>query len=258
MKKKLVLLLTTLMVTVGSLGTALTAYAEESKEYPMYDPQVIDSNYHVYGPSIKINQFSGCIAGCSVLSSKDEIVKMLGGFTQEEWNKGADAILYVADHYEQSEERKLIDETVAAFGGSFVCALDMQLFKYNGSENIRYDEISTPIQLIIGIPEEAHYQKLWNHGGEWEFAMLRVHDGKVDVLKDTDTDVKTLTFNSDKFSIYAMVYAPKGNIDAYLAQNTSTTENKPNNGADEYDEVPKMGDPEWDDFITFGKGRRRG
>lgn len=261
MKKKLVLLLTALMIFAGSAGNTLSASAEEAKSYPMYDPMVRGSEYKVYGPTIKINQFSGCISGCCVLSSKEDIVRMMGGFTQEELNNGAEPILYVADHYDESEERKLINETVKNFGGTVVCALDMQLFKYIGKETIRCEESSVMLQLIIGIPEEAHYVKLWEQGNDREFAMVRVHDGKAEILRDTDTDVRTLTFNSDKFSIYAMVYAPKGNIDAYLEQlaaaGPAPAEDK--KAADsELDEVPKMGDSAWETRVTYGMGRRRG
>lgn len=263
MKKKLMVLLTAVILLISSVSVPFEVRAEEDKVYPLYDPQVIDSNYYVYGPSIQMNQYSGCISGCSVISPRQDVIDLVGGFTREDWDRGTpEVIMYVGDHYDESEDRKLINQTVTEFGGTVVCALDLQLFKFDGATNIRFEELDETIQIIIGIPSEANYKNLWEIQSDQnqEFCMVRVHDGQVEILKDIDTDRKTLTFESDKFSIYAMVYATAGNVDTYLANKAAvpeTTSKVSETSANDLDEVPKTGDPAWEASIPCGRPCRR-
>lgn len=252
MKRKIVTLLTACLVLFGSLTIPMDTQAVEP-----YNNFVFGSDGAVYGPSVQTNQYSGCIFGGCVLSSKEQLIKDMGGFTDIEYRNGAEPVLYIGDYFGDSDERTLATKTATDLGGGLVCMLDLQLFKYTGTWNQPIYEVANPLEIIIGLPDEANGTELWDNASKWDFAVVRIHDGKADILKDSDKDPATLTFQTNKFSYYGVIYAPKGNIDTYLAQQTSQSTTSGSSSNDELDKVPKMGDSFFDSFITFGKGRRR-
>ena len=60
--------------------------------------------------------------------------------------------------------------------------------------------LDEPICITVDIPEE-----LLAEGRE--YVILRLHDGEVDILKDLDSDPNTITFETDRFSTYAIGYS---------------------------------------------------
>lgn len=46
-------------------------------------------------------------------------------------------------------------------------------------------------------------------GGDYDFAVARLHNGSVQLLPDVDDEAQTITFQSDQFSRFAVVYGPK-------------------------------------------------
>ena len=154
--------------------------------------------------------------------------------------------------------------------GTLVAMLDIQLFRYEVVSYAPVHDAGTTVTLIAGIPEKSHkdgneYTVIKDDGRE--FAMVRVHNGEVTVLKDQDNDPKTITFQTDKFSGYGLMYAPAGEIDKYLGNSTSNqtqAQTQPSQpagqpaqssqaaGTDkgELDDVPKTGDILWE--IEYG------
>lgn len=97
------------------------------------------------------------------------------------------------------EEKELVVENIGDyFLGEY---LDIELHKIIKEKNIDelVSEIKRPIRISIQVPNE-----LLNHN--LEFAIIRVHDGEATVLKDLDNDPKTITIETDKFSLYTLVY----------------------------------------------------
>lgn len=93
--------------------------------------------------------------------------------------------------------------------------LSIELLKLiNGELSDRITELKTPISITIEIPEELR-------GENRAFAIVRVHDGKAEILEDQDNDPNTITILTDKFSTYAIVYQ----------DNAGTGEDNPNTGA---------------------------
>ena len=67
-------------------------------------------------------------------------------------------------------------------------------------------QLSAPIEFTLGAPENID-------GNQYDFAVVRLHgDGKVDILPDLDSDPATITFQTDRFSVYAVIYGPKGSF----------------------------------------------
>ena len=67
-------------------------------------------------------------------------------------------------------------------------------------ENV--SKTKTPVKFRFKIPNE-----FLNKGSDFFF--LRMHDGEATLLYDQDTDPKTITVESDRFSTYAMLYSAK-------------------------------------------------
>lgn len=86
--------------------------------------------------------------------------------------------------------------------------IDIELLKQIGDrpwENIH--ETKKPIRITIDIP-----QRLLGVEGR-EFAIARVHNGSAEFLKDLDSDPATITFETNEFSTYAILYRDPGTPD---------------------------------------------
>ena len=79
--------------------------------------------------------------------------------------------------------------------------LDIDLFKQlNNEEKKQITETKVPLTITIDVPEEIQAQNR-------TYYIIREHEGQVDVIDGTyDETNKTLTFNTDKFSTYAIYY----------------------------------------------------
>jgi len=66
------------------------------------------------------------------------------------------------------------------------------------------EQLSTPIEFTLAAPEGID-------GSQYDFAVVRLHgDGRADILPDLDNDPATITFRTDRFSVYAVIYGDKG------------------------------------------------
>ncbi|MEE1315001.1 MAG: hypothetical protein UHS49_04460 [Faecalimonas sp.] len=94
-------------------------------------------------------------------------------------------------------EAKLGDNKLATF-------LDIELIKKIGTVETSVSETSGLITIRFELPKEFQNTKI---GIERVFKIIRNHNGKVEIL-DAKYDAKTntITFETDKFSSYALVY----------------------------------------------------
>ncbi len=76
---------------------------------------------------------------------------------------------------------------------------DVKLYKVISGKKQQVNATSEPISVAIEIPAALRDQ---NRG----YKVVRIHDGKADVLDDRDFLSSTVTFESDRFSTYAIVY----------------------------------------------------
>lgn len=90
---------------------------------------------------------------------------------------------------------------IASLGGYYVGEyLDITLWKKVGnSSESKVTSISNPISVTVSVPSSLR-------GASREFAVLRVHNGSVSILKDQDSAANTVTFRTDRFSTYALAY----------------------------------------------------
>ena len=84
--------------------------------------------------------------------------------------------------------------------------------KVNGTEKI--EELSDKIKLTVAIPEDLQTVK---EGYNRKYYVVRVHGDSIDILDTVvSEDGKSLTFESDKFSVYVLAYADE---EAQVAEN---------------------------------------
>ena len=80
--------------------------------------------------------------------------------------------------------------------------LDINLYKIIDGTRDKISGTSNPVTIKINIPEALR------KSGR-EYAMVRVHDGAGEMIKDSDSSADTITFTTDRFSVYALVYKDK-------------------------------------------------
>lgn len=71
--------------------------------------------------------------------------------------------------------------------------------KVDDKEAVQLSRTFYPVQFTLEIPKDL--QK-----SDREYAMVRLHDGTAEVLKDLDEEAGTITFETDRFSYYTLVY----------------------------------------------------
>ncbi len=151
------------------------------------------------------------------VSDDDEIIDSV--FTEEERASGLYLeVKITADTVEISalpaDERKSIEEIVSESELEIVSVLDINIFKILGVDETQITELKKPLTLTIKIPEAFRKSNR-------SFYIIRVHDGKIDILKDLDNDPDTVTFETDKFSVYTLAYE---NVSISTKNEETTTE----------------------------------
>ena len=113
--------------------------------------------------------------------------------------------------------------------------LDINLFKkVGGNTATKITETNGTVKASILIPES-----LWKAGRTFE--IIRVHDGVATAIEGTyDENTHVFTFETDKFSTYALAYK-----DSASSSNSSTTSNSSssNSSNNTQSTTPKTGDP---------------
>ncbi|MCM1234732.1 MAG: sortase B protein-sorting domain-containing protein [Muribaculum sp.] len=86
--------------------------------------------------------------------------------------------------------------------------LNIDLYKLVGENRIDITETAEKIRIVITIPDSL---KNTNSNRTRTFAVIRVHDGRVELLPDLDNSAGTITIETDRFSTYAIVYKDSSN-----------------------------------------------
>lgn len=120
--------------------------------------------------------------------------------------------------------KKFVNETIDSAGAKLGYILDITLnvMGSNGAPVRTASELNSPIAITVAAPDNVD-------GNTYDFAVLRVHEGVATILPDEDNDPATVTFSSDSFSVYAVIYGEKGSFDNIKAAAIK-------------DKVPKTGD----------------
>ena len=106
------------------------------------------------------------------------------------------------------QARQTVTNAASSVNGKVAEYLEITLDILNkeGETVQNVTQLSAPIEFTLGAPENID-------GNQYDFAVVRLHgDGKVDILPDLDSGPATITFQTDRFSVYAVIYGPKGSF----------------------------------------------
>ena len=108
-----------------------------------------------------------------------------------------------------SEEKRITEESINALASSNLMPgafLDVSLMINTTGTWQFVANTANPVKFVISVPEELQKKSE-------EFYALRIHLGQATLLKDQDTDPKTVTLDSDRFSTYVLMYPAKAATD---------------------------------------------
>jgi hypothetical protein len=105
--------------------------------------------------------------------------------------------------------RQALEDMAKLLNAKISNILDISVAKYgkNGAPLEQLTTLKQKIRLSLIIPPGVD-------AATHDFAVLRLHDGKVDILFDLNSTDNVITFESDQFSDYAIIYADKGSFSA--------------------------------------------
>ena len=158
----------------------------------------------------------------NINNSGDELIaRVLTPLEQEMVERGENAkvILKVIDISSSvsDEEKKLIDETLASDNGDSdrsILYVDLSLYKQVGSqEQTKVTETNGKISISIELPKEFWSTDVTKSR---EFYVIRIHNGETFRLEGSnDAEKHLFTFETDRFSTYALTYQDTIQIQTY-------------------------------------------
>jgi uncharacterized repeat protein (TIGR02543 family) len=125
-----------------------------------------------------------------------------------------------------NKEKELIVNQMKGY--TIGCYLDINMFKqFNDGEKKQITDIKEKISITVSIPEKFINK---NSNIKREYGIVRVHNLQVESLPvQYDVTKQTLTFETDKFSTYAIVYKDS-DISGNNNSSTNDTKDKNNTG----------------------------
>lgn len=123
--------------------------------------------------------------------------------------EGQYAAATVGDSSCGEQARQAVTNAASSVNGKVASYLEITLdICREGEMPQNVTQLSAPIEFTLGAPAGID-------GNQYDFAVVRLHgDGRADVLPDLDSDPATITFQTDRFSVYAVIYGPKGSFKA--------------------------------------------
>lgn len=104
--------------------------------------------------------------------------------------------------------QQMITNTALSAGARVAYMFDITMYAAGRDvADNRVTQLSAPVSFTVGVPDGYD-------GNVYDFAVVRIHNGVPSILPDLDNDPATVTFASDRFSAYALIYAPKGTLKA--------------------------------------------
>ena len=145
---------------------------------------------------------------------------------QENIKNGVDIkiILIVSDVTESvpADDRAKAEAAIRGLSGYKLGQyLDLNLLKIIEDRSEKISKTNAPITVMFTIPEALRAESR-------VYSVIRVHNGKTDVLNDLDSDINTVTIETDRFSTYTLVYSEK----TVPPQEDNTENNSGESGSD--------------------------
>lgn len=223
------------------LSAPLTVKAWELDGNSSIDNDIETKNPSSLITTIQTDFHTGGATGFVVLTPSKTVDSILE-ITQEQWNAEGRGIIYINNSDCGPKAKEVLEGAAKKLNGEVLWYYDILLFKFDGSSNEQKLTTTSPLKMAMGIKKD-------HRSGNYEYAMVNLQDGVTTLYSDVDDDDYTLTFEADKFSIYAMIRYPKGtdvskaevaNTEVANAVQQPAENNQVSNN--ELDDVPKTGD----------------
>lgn len=137
----------------------------------------------------------------NIVLTKEEKQKAAGGTDVKVVLDVKDASAFVS-----AADKALVEKALngsLAKGYTLGQYLDISLYKVIGNSRNLITETNGKIRVTINVPDSL---KNTDAAKTRTFAVIRVHDGKAELLADLDDNAGTITIETDRFSTYAVVY----------------------------------------------------
>lgn len=190
---------------------SLASTGNESEVPESSDDDTDDSNDTVTASSgevvtsastIYVNSITPAVVRTPQSGVNAAVAGAVGGFKE-----GQSVAATVGDSQCGELARQAVTNAAASVSGKVVSYLEITIDIYTpGEPSQQVTQLSSPIEFMLAAPKEID-------GNQYDFAVIRLHgDGRVDILPDLDSDPSTITFQTDRFSVYAVIYGPKGSF----------------------------------------------
>lgn len=118
--------------------------------------------------------------------------------------------------------------------------LNIDVFKKIGENTTPLSELKQAVEFSVQIPDEWILEDNENR----EYYIVRLHDGEAEIITGTfNPETKEFTFETDKFSTYALAYVD--NVEEEESESESESESSSDNedeSTDDNEEGPRTGD----------------
>lgn len=191
----------------GSSGDTGNTGSDSDDDYDYDDDDTTVTSGSV---SVGTSVGSGDVSSATV----DESLKDVVGFTPSEIaqiNNGASAsvTLEVKDISASvpAADKQTVTETASGLNGDFKVGiyLDLSVIKTIGGNSKTVANLTAPVKVSVALPDSLINT---NRALYRQYKVIRIHGNQLDVLDaEFDAATKKLSFYSDKFSTYAVVYS---------------------------------------------------
>jgi len=185
------------------------------------------------------------------MSEDDLISAVLTAEEQKLLKTGTDIRIILAIDNIDASVQEADKQAVAKKAGDYTVGqyLDINLYKLIGTDRTQVSQTNKKIKIVLTIPDDL---KNADSKHTRSYAMVRVHNGAAELLSDIDNDAAAITFETDLFSTYALVYKDTavggGDKENDGSKNNGKDDTGKNDGSDKTDNnSDKTGDSSKDD-----------
>jgi hypothetical protein len=161
----------------------------------------------------------------AAVQSHRSLVNHAAGLTEEEKANGDYIEVSVYGSQCGEAAKAVIDNAAKALSAKIAQILEIEVEKMgkNGAPIGGVSLLNQAINICLSAPGDIDPQL-------FDFAVIRLHEGKTDILPDIDRDPNTITFETDRFSTYTVIYGSKGSFDAYKTASAAVLSPKTGDG----------------------------
>jgi len=171
---------------------------------------VTDSDGKQIVTTIPAGNSSSQVQSVAIITPKTE-VNLFAGLTGKQMEEGQYVAMLVSDSQCGENARNVINNAAMSVKANVatILEIDLGIFLQSGEQIGKVTDLNQAIQFTISTPSDI------SNPEKYDFAMVHLHDGAVNILPDLDKNPATITVETDGFSVYAVVYGEPGSFDAF-------------------------------------------